>query len=749
MKDVIHIIRILSLSLLLILSDLTSSYAQEKTEENQKRPLVGLSLSGGGAKGFAHLGALKVIEEAGVPIDMIGGTSMGAIMGGLYAIGYSVDDIISIVRSQDWNKVMVDEIPQYYVPADKKYLHRNYLVTFPLVNNKISMKSGLYEGNIVNMLLTRYTAPVYMKNDYSELNIPFLCVASDVDNAEQVVMTNGILHRSIRASMAIPFYFTPVTIDGRVLFDGGLINNFPVKNLKEKGADIVIGVDLNQPVEFSETPSPVELLDKLIIMSGKPEKDKADAETDIYINPDLHGAGMMDFNIYDSIIAMGEHEARKYFPELKALADSLQAIEPFDTLREIQKPIDSIYVHGVRVSDFDEDKMDFVMSMFDETFPCYISFDRIEECLLKIITTEYYYDVWYELVDEDDKTFIVVHCKKKQELSASVAAHYDSNYGVGVLLNLSSRNFGNYFKGSDFMLDINLSNNPYLRLMHFYRCSNRLKFGYDISTMGVNLNYYEGDKFSNYYYIQNNKLKLFSQWMPSYNQSIVFGLGAEYMGVEEYMYRLLNSLEGYQLKKYNFYANAFLNYSLNNLDSPSFEKRGWEVNVLLKYVVPGSLMAGDEDAEDACLLLNAKFGRVFMINEKNSFEVAGVLATKFGDTEIPEYYEFFVGGQSKMLYMDNIIAFTGLNFVQKKVEHMVSSRFDWRYNFYKWFYGSLKCDLGLMSEEYEKWFDTENIVVGAGLTLGAKTIIGPVELSLMRSNVSSGFVFFVNVGYYF
>lgn len=732
-----------------MLSTSTSLFAQNDTVESPGRPLVGVSLSGGGAKGFAHLGALKVIEEAGVPIDFIGGTSMGAIMGGLYAIGYSVEDIIAIVRSQDWNKIMADEIPQYYVPADKKYFYRHYLATFPLVNNKIQIESGLYEGNLVNMLLTRYTAPVYHIRDYSELSIPFLCVAADVNNAEPVEMTSGVLHRSIRASMAIPFYFTPVIMDDKVLFDGGMINNFPVRNLKNKGADIVIGIDLNQPFELSENPSPIDILDKIITLSGKPEKEKAVAESDIYINPDLHGTGMMDFNKYDSIIAMGESETRKYFPVLKALADSLQAIDSFDVSRKIVKPMDSIYIHGVKVSDLDDDKAAYILSMFNMPFPCHVSFDEIEERLLKIISTEYYYDVWYEFINEEDKTFLVIHCKKKQKWTLSVGAHYDSNYGVGVLLNLTFRNFGNYFKGSDMMIDINISGNPYLRLIHFYRCSNRLKLGYDISTMGVSLNYYEGDVFSNYYYFQNNKMKLFGQWIPTYNQSIVIGIGGEYIGFEDYKYKLVNDFEKYPSNKYNFYANAFLNYSLNNLDSPSFEKKGWRTNILLEYLVPGSLILGDADAEDACLLLNARVGRSFMISEKNSFEVAAVLATKFGNATMPLCYEFFVGGQSRMLYLDNIIAFTGMHFVQRHVQHISFTSLDWRYNFYKMFYGSLKCDVGFMSDEYEKWFDPENIVVGVGLTVGAKTIIGPVELSLMRSNVSSGFVGFVNVGYYF
>ena len=210
------------------------------------RPTVGLVLSGGGAKGFAHIGVLKVIEEAGLPIDYIGGTSMGSIIGGLYAMGYSPETMTQLVKDQNWNAIMSDAIPQKYISIDDKMLDRHYLATFPFRDKKIQMKSAIYDGEMINLLLARLTSPVYKIKNYNELPIPYLCVAADIENAEAYEMTKGSLQRSIRASMSIPFYFAPVELDGRLLIDGGLRNNFPVSNVREKGVDIIIVVDVQR-----------------------------------------------------------------------------------------------------------------------------------------------------------------------------------------------------------------------------------------------------------------------------------------------------------------------------------------------------------------------------------------------------------------------------------------------------------------------------------------------------------------------
>ena len=219
--------------------------AQQVTD-SLTRPRVGVVLSGGGAKGFAHIGALKVIEEAGLPIDYIAGTSMGGIIGGLYAIGYSPETMIQLIKEQNWNAIMSDAIPQKYISINDKILDRHYLATFPFRDKKIQMKSSIYDGGMINLLLARLTSPAYKIRDFNELSVPFLCVATDIENAEAYEMTKGNLQRSIRASMSIPFYFSPIEINGRLLIDGGLRNNFPVPNVREKGVDIIIGVEIGR-----------------------------------------------------------------------------------------------------------------------------------------------------------------------------------------------------------------------------------------------------------------------------------------------------------------------------------------------------------------------------------------------------------------------------------------------------------------------------------------------------------------------
>ena len=157
--------------------------AQQVTD-SISRPRVGVVLSGGGAKGFAHIGALKVIEEAGLPIDYIAGTSMGSIIGGLYAIGYSPETMIRLIKEENWDAIMSDAIPQKYIPIDDKILDRHYLATFPFRDKKIQMKSSIYDGSMINLLLARLISPAYKIRDYNTLSIPFLCVATNIENAE-------------------------------------------------------------------------------------------------------------------------------------------------------------------------------------------------------------------------------------------------------------------------------------------------------------------------------------------------------------------------------------------------------------------------------------------------------------------------------------------------------------------------------------------------------------------------------------
>ena len=211
----------------------------------EQRKKVGVVLSGGGAKGMAHIKALKVIEEAGIPIDYIAGTSMGAIVGGLYAIGYTTEQLDSMVRKQDWTFLLSDRIKRSAMSLTDRERSEKYTVSIPFTKTpKDAATGGLMKGQNLANLFSDLTVGYHDSIDFNKLPIPFACVAANVVNGEQIVFHDGILSTAMRASMAIPGVFTPVRQDSMVLVDGGIVNNYPADVVKAMGADIIIGVDV-------------------------------------------------------------------------------------------------------------------------------------------------------------------------------------------------------------------------------------------------------------------------------------------------------------------------------------------------------------------------------------------------------------------------------------------------------------------------------------------------------------------------
>ena len=209
-----------------------------------KQPKVGLVLSGGGAKGFAHIGVLKAIDKAGIQIDYVGGTSMGAIVGGLYAAGYSANQIEEIILKTDFLTLLRDRLPRSSETFFEKEYGEKSVVTLPVNKGKIGLPRAISKGqNVLNLLLELFDS-VDGNQDFSKLSIPFFCIATDVENGSPVILEKGSLPLALRASGSFPSLLNPVEVNDKLLIDGGIANNFPVSILKQKGMDIVIGVDV-------------------------------------------------------------------------------------------------------------------------------------------------------------------------------------------------------------------------------------------------------------------------------------------------------------------------------------------------------------------------------------------------------------------------------------------------------------------------------------------------------------------------
>jgi NTE family protein len=304
--------------LLLLLTWAAASVAQ--------RPKVGVVLSGGGAKGIAHVGVLRVLEEAGIPVDYIVGTSMGAIVGGLYAIGYDAAALDSIVRQQNWSFLLSDKVQRFDLSLQERVEEEQYLLTLPFdrLNATTRRPLGLVSGHNILNLFTELTVGYHGDIDFSSLPIPFRCVAADIKSRREIILTNGDLAQAMRASMAIPGFFTPVLVDDLALVDGGVLNNFPTDVARAMGADIVIGVDVHADLmETQKLLSMSNALPQLINLLCMNKYQENLELADLVIRPDLHEYSAADFNtrVVDSLLSRGERATREHWSELLQLKE--------------------------------------------------------------------------------------------------------------------------------------------------------------------------------------------------------------------------------------------------------------------------------------------------------------------------------------------------------------------------------------------------------------------------------------------
>ena len=239
------------------------SYGQQTEADTDIK--VGLVLSGGGAKGLAHASVLKVLEEAGVRVDFIGGTSMGAMIGALYASGYNATEIDSLVRVIDFERILLDDVPRKSKPFYEKESGENYALTLPIKGKRVGIPMAISEGQNVLNLFTRLTQHVSHINDFGKLPIPFVCIATNLETGQQETLRSGFLPQAVKASGSFPTLLAPVENDGKILTDGGVVNNFPVEEVRAMGADVIIGVDIQSGLsEGDELDSFVKIVNQIV-----------------------------------------------------------------------------------------------------------------------------------------------------------------------------------------------------------------------------------------------------------------------------------------------------------------------------------------------------------------------------------------------------------------------------------------------------------------------------------------------------
>jgi len=367
-----------------------------------QRPKVGLTLSGGGAKGLAHVGLLKAIDKAGLKVDYITGTSMGSIVGAMYAAGYSGEQIEKIVGDLNWDVLLSGKPTFEAVSLDEKDEYNNYSIAIPFNGFKPALSTGLIESEEVWLKFSEIFFPVHDIKDFSKFDIPFKCIATDVATGKAIVIDKGEIVWAVRSSMAIPSVFAAVPYKDTKLVDGGIVRNFPVKDVRQMGADYVIGVNLFPGLSKAE-----DLTNSLDIMyqitNYRDAEDLVQEKKlcNMLIEPPLAGYSAGSFSSSKEIIAIGNELGEKYYPIFKHLADSLNALsaepapkyDPYSRLPESGKIIlDSIQVIGVDKTSKTMLMQNLALKVGEAYTP-----DFLNTSFRRAYATLYYDNVYYEL----------------------------------------------------------------------------------------------------------------------------------------------------------------------------------------------------------------------------------------------------------------------------------------------------------------------------------------------------------------
>ncbi len=415
-----------------------SVWASEPDPE--PRPRIGLVLSGGAARGIAHVGVLKVLEELRIPVDFVAGTSMGAIVGGLYSAGVSPTEMERILSETDWRDLLDDRPPRRHLPYRRKVDDQNYLAQFEAGFNHGSFQipSGLVSGQKLGFALQLMALQTVGIEDFDQFPIPFRAVATDLETGKVVVLSRGDLGRAMRASMSLPGIFSPIEIDGRLLVDGSLVRNLPVDVAREMGADVIIAVDVGQPLPDKEDLNSISsITGQAMVLGSYQNVQEQAADADVVINPLLEEFGSAQFDRGIEMVPLGEQAARSVELQLRDYSISEESYLAFQGRLRRPRSLEGERISSVQLSSSSTADPNFLFRQIETKHGDPLDLEAIRRDLQRLFETGDYERVDFRLLPSDEGFDLIIEAIDKP---------WGPNYlrfGVGLFADLEGESFFN------------------------------------------------------------------------------------------------------------------------------------------------------------------------------------------------------------------------------------------------------------------------------------------------------------------
>ncbi len=717
---------------------------------------IGFAFSGGGAKGLAHVGVLKVLEEEGIIPDYIAGTSMGSIIGGLYAIGYSAEQLETLTKEVIWEDYFNDNLDRSYLAIEEKSQADRYQVQFPFSNGRISLPTGFVGGQKIGLLLSQLTVPVHGINDFNYFQIPFRAIATDLVTGKEVVIDKGFLPDALRASMSIPTVFQPIELNDKLLADGGLILNLPVNEVFDMGADIVIaldvGGDLYKKDEFS---SVLNVLEQTGSYLGETSNQRQRALASVVISPDVKDYSPLSFTDLDSLIQRGADAARLILPRLKFLLKDYnrkRVPPPNQLVAQVVK--DSFLIQGIDYDVATKESAELLRSIFNFKTPNRVSLKGLNEHLKTVYSSRFFKKIDYRLLPADGDSYILsIRAVEQSGNFLKASANYDSDYGGGILLNLTVRN--TLLRRSKFSVDLRVSEKPSILGEYVIYTPTRPNVG--IRASG-GFNFFTG------LFFNNNELLNEFDWRHGKAQidfftgltsrlSLAIGYGVEGISQNKRFFDP-DSDEVKLSQQYTFFSLNRDTY--NRLHFPT---RGSLISLTARGITTGKLTRDNINSvtENIGLSFRAQ------IEFNRNFRLHKVATLRWSNAGGYQHYEngdnlinlFFLGRQ--LPNEPQHISFQGLRYMEQPADWFAISGLSLQLEIFNnkfltghvnyGYYHTPKFDFfsGTMVDIQEE----EDHLLGVGLEAGLLTGIGPASFSTKYNLMDNRLNFVLHLGYIF
>jgi len=710
-------------------------YAQEKKEN---RPRIALVLSGGGAKGFSHIGVLKVLEEEGIPIDMIVGTSIGGLVGGIYSLGYSASELESLVKSLNWETTLSDDVPRAFLSKNDQQLKQRYIFSLPIDGNKkVSLPQGLIKGQNVINIFCGLTGNVPYNADFSKFPIPFACIATNLETGKEVVLTKGFLPTAMYSSMAIPIAFQAADHQDQLLVDGGLVNNFPTDVAKRMGANFIIGVDIRSDFFVRENLKSLGNIANQLIGFFDISKDSANNSLcDLIIRPDVSGYSMTSFSkeAADTLIVRGEKAASKFRKQLRELKTTYQFEAP-DKSKDLVAP-NRWHISKLTFTGNYHLNSDFLRKILAIEIPGEISSDEIKTAIDRLYGQGGFERIYYNLIDSDNGKILNLNIITKKVFTQNIGFKANTTDAAAILVNTTQKNYKNIF--GLLSASAELSINPGLSLTAETNKTN-------LPTMGINIK----GKYQNY--------NLFDKGKKAFEANIFYTSGSLYfyqpfvrhlelgMGIlEEYYHGDIFS-QNISLetagKMDSFLANAYSYLSFDNMDDFYFPSRG--TNVYAEF----SMMVDFNKAKEISPIALFKMKNVIPLDENASllFDLYG---RAMFNSDSPLTRMTLVGGEPYTQYFNYHLPFVGLPAVSLAERYIYISMIGLRIKIAKSQYVSVLFN-GMWEDSDMIFREGVKATYGVGLRYSIKSKLGPLDVTLGHSGAIDRPTFSANFGYWF